>query len=216
MTDARKTIFREKLRSFADIHKSVEEDYLIALFQKLCLSVVQLDWTSTEVDETKLTLAQNLICVDKYYKRWKEAWNNLAAWNPRSPKSLQHNTNNNTNNNSTSPTHTNSPPEIPLLKKIELTTDFEDKDFIATQRANSSTQLSSPRDNNNTSPPLPSSSISSSHSPPSGTWTSPEITRSKLDLKKRNADIIHYTIESKYKAIKELVERTAKSLNEKR
>ena len=207
MAEARKTPFRDKLRTFADIHKAAQEDWIISLFQRLCITVQNVDWTSPQFDESKLTVAQNLICVDKCYKKWKEECNSIAAANnQRSPKpssfqpsSAPPSTSPIAKNSSTSPPHFGT---YGLLRRIE------GMDIVDADDTNN---------NNNSSHDSNTQASPTSTSPPSqNIWSSPDPTRNKYDMKKKYVEILNYTIESKFKAIKAIVERTARGIQEKR
>jgi hypothetical protein len=208
MTETRRTPFRDKLRTFADIHRATQEDWIISLFQKLCVSVQSVDWTSPQFDETKLTVAQNLVCVDKCYKRWKEDSASLGLYNVRPQKA-------HTLQASSAPQAVNpslkgsslSPPlfgSSGLLKKIEGI-DIVDTDDSNMNSYNQDSLLYDTSQKSSTSPP-----------PQQAIWTAPDPTRAKYDLKKKHVEIINFTIESKFKAIKAVVDRTARGIQERR
>lgn len=209
MTEARRTPFQNKLRTFADIHRAGQEDWVLALFQRLCVSVQSVNWTSPQFDESKLSVAQNLVCVDKCYKKWREDVTSLGINNPRSPKSTPfHASSAPTASYLTNKNTSASPPQFGssgLLKKIE------GMDIADTDDSNISF-IPNPADSTNPDPQQKTSPTN----PASPLWTSPDPTRNKYDSKKKHVEILNYTIESKLKAIKAIVERTARGIQEKR
>lgn len=186
---------------------TMQEDWILVLFQHLVTSIADIEWTSH--DENKLSIAQNLACVDKYYKRWREVSNNKV---PRSPKPLP-------NTPALPPASPTTPtsPSTPTSRSSSVSpphhTPFGSSSFY---RKLDVLDISDNSDYNTTL----SSSPTSTKSSPTSTWTSPDLTRPNNKpadhTKKKQIEILNFTIDSKFKAIKELVERIAKSINEKR